>query len=212
MFIFSHSKTAISFNILLVLQILCLRNINFQVSNTISYIYTINAVSFLSLMVWCYINYKRQYTDKTLTLRKCMYIHFQKELIRMQRLQNCAARLLTYTKKTMHITPVLHSLHWLPVQKRITFKILLLVYRALHKLAPSYLQDTLNVYKPSRNLRSSTTQTLQLPRIRHTWGERTFSHVGPKLWNSLPMSLRHTSSLHEFKSNLKTYLFNLSQQ
>ena len=136
----------------------------------------------------------------------------QKELIRMQRLQNCAARLLTYTKKTMHITPVLHSLHWLPVQKRITFKILLLVYRALHKLAPSYLQDTLNVYKPSRNLRSSTSQTLQLPRIRHTWGERTFSHVGPKLWNSLPMSLRHTSSLNEFKSNLKTYLFNLPQQ
>ena len=123
----------------------------------------------------------------------------------MQRLQNCAARLLTYTKKTMHITPVLHSLHWLPDHKRITFKILLLVYRTLHKLAPSYLQDTLNVYKPSRNLRSSTSQTLQLPRIRHTWGERTFSHVGPKLWNSLPMSLRHTSSLNEFKSNLKTY-------
>ena len=80
----------------------------------------------------------------------------QKEMIRMQRLQNCAARLLTYTKKTMHITPVLRSLHWLPVHKRITFKILLLVYRSLHKLAPSYLQNTLNVYKPSRNLRSST--------------------------------------------------------
>ena len=124
----------------------------------------------------------------------------------MQRLQNCAARLLTYTKKTMHITPVLHSLLWLPVHKRITFKICLLVYRTLHKLAPSYLQATLNVYKLSRNLCSSTSQALQLPQVRHTWGEHAFSHVGPKLWNSLPMSLRHTS-LKEFKSNLKTYLF-----
>ena len=78
-------------------------------------------------------------------------------------------------KKNMYITPVLHSLHWLPVHKRITFKILLLVYPTLHQLAPSYLQDTLNVYKPSRNLRSSTSQTLQLPRIRHTWGECTFT-------------------------------------
>ena len=120
--------------------------------------------------------------------------------------------LLTYTKKTMHITPVLRSLHWLPVHKRITFKILLLVYRSLHKLAPSYLQNTLNVYKPSRNLRSSTSQALQMPRIKHSWGERAFSHVGPKIWNSLPMSLRNASSLNEFKSNLKSYLFNLPQQ
>ena len=115
----------------------------------------------------------------------------QKEMIRMQRLQNRAASLLTYTKKTMHITPVLHSLHWLPVHKRITFKTLLLVYRTLHKLASSYLQNTLNVYKPSRNIRSSTSQALQIPQIKHSWGnECAFSHVGPKIWNSLPMSLR----------------------
>ena len=57
---FSHSKTAISFNILLVLQILCLRNI-FQVSKYICIAYisiTINAVPLLLLVVW---RYKRQY-------------------------------------------------------------------------------------------------------------------------------------------------------
>ena len=51
-----------------------------------------------------------------------------------------------------------------------------------------------------------------MPRIKHSWGERAFSHVGPKIWNSLPMSLRNASSLNEFKSNLKLYLFNLPQQ
>ena len=68
-------------------------------------------------------------------------------------------------------------------------------------------RNTLNVYKPSRNHRSSTSQALQIPQIKHSWGERAFSHVGPKIWNSLPMSLRNASSLNEFKSNLKSYLF-----
>ena len=63
----------------------------------------------------------------------------QRDISRIQRLQNCAARLLTYTKKTTHITPVLRSLHWLPVDKRIKFKILLLVYRTLHTSAQDCL-------------------------------------------------------------------------
>ena len=63
-FAFSRSKSAISFNILLVLMILCLRNIYFQVSNYICII--INAVSFYYL--WYGTMYKRQYTGKTLTL------------------------------------------------------------------------------------------------------------------------------------------------
>ena len=72
-FAFSHSKTAVSFNILLVLLILYLRIIYiFRSQITSSYIYTINAVPCYYL--WYGIIYKRQYTDKTLTLRKSMYM------------------------------------------------------------------------------------------------------------------------------------------
>ncbi|KAI3356306.1 hypothetical protein L3Q82_017205, partial [Scortum barcoo] len=50
------------------------------------------------------------------------------------------AEVLTKTRKRDHITPVLASLHWLPVKFRVDFKILLLLtYKALHGLAPSYL-------------------------------------------------------------------------
>ena len=31
-----------------------------------------------------------------------------------------------------HVTPLLHSMHWLPVTYRIQFKILTITYRALH--------------------------------------------------------------------------------
>ncbi len=47
----------------------------------------------------------------------------------LQLIQNAAARILTRTRKSEHITPVLRSLHWLPVTFRIDFKVLLLVYK-----------------------------------------------------------------------------------
>ncbi len=60
-----------------------------------------------------------------------------KKTARQQRLiQNAAARILTRTRKSEHITPVLRSLHWLPVTFRIDFKVLLLVYKSLNGLGP----------------------------------------------------------------------------
>ena len=64
-----------------------------------------------------------------------------KQINRLQKLQNSAARLITRTKKWNHITPVLKSLHWLPVNRRIQFKILLITFKCLHGLAPNYLID-----------------------------------------------------------------------
>ncbi len=51
----------------------------------------------------------------------------KKTIRQLQIIQNAAARILTRTRKSEHITPVLRSLHWLPVTFRIDFKVLLLV-------------------------------------------------------------------------------------
>ncbi|KAK5910719.1 hypothetical protein CgunFtcFv8_004957 [Champsocephalus gunnari] len=55
---------------------------------------------------------------------------------KLQIIQNSEARIITGTKASEHITPILIQLHWLPVQSRINFKNLLLTYKALHNLAP----------------------------------------------------------------------------
>ena len=47
----------------------------------------------------------------------------QSVIDRLQYVQNCAARLVTRTRSSEHITPVLRRLHWLPVRQRITYKI-----------------------------------------------------------------------------------------
>jgi len=76
---------------------------------------------------------------------------------RLQAVQNAAARLVTGTQRRDHITPVLRQLHWLPVRQRVNFKLVVLVFKALHGLAPCYLVDDcqLVTYAGRRRLRSS---------------------------------------------------------
>ena len=62
--------------------------------------------------------------------------------------------MLNTAQKCDHITPVLASLHWLPVKARADFKILLLTYKSFHGLAPTYLSDLVLPYIPTRTLRS----------------------------------------------------------
>ncbi len=75
----------------------------------------------------------------------------------------------------------------LPIKFRISYKILLLAYKALNDLAPAYLTNLLSRYNPTHSLRSQNSGLLVVPRIaKSTKGGRTFSYLAPKLWNSLP--------------------------
>ena len=130
-----------------------------------------------------------------------------KELDKLQCLQNTAARLVVRAKKNEHITPILKCLHWLPVRARIDFKILLLTFKALHNQAPDYIKDLLVVYKPGRLLRSSSHKLLVIPPTKSKNGDRLLQVAAPKLWNSMPSSIRLASSLTCFKSLVKTFLF-----
>ncbi len=76
----------------------------------------------------------------------------KKTIRQLQLIQNAAARILTRTRTSEHITPVLRSLHWLPVTFRIDFKVILLVYKSLNGLGPKYIADTLIEYKPNLNI------------------------------------------------------------
>lgn len=130
---------------------------------------------------------------------------------RLQRVQNTAARLVTRTKKREHITPVLKRLHWLPVEFRCQYKLLLYTFKAVTGQAPDYLVELIEVYKPSRLLRSQTETLLVTPKVKtKTYGERRFDKAASNLWNGLPTQLRNEKSLSSFKKHLKTFLFKLA--
>jgi len=128
------------------------------------------------------------------------------QISRLQRLQNTAARIVTLSRKSCSITPILKQLHWLPISQRIIFKLMLIVHKALNGKAPHYISELLQVYTPSRNLRSSSMLLLIEPKSRHSWGDRSFSSAAPRIWNSLPLNLRSCVCTAKFKSLLKTYL------
>ena len=83
-----------------------------------------------------------------------------KQLSKLQCLQNSAAQLVTKAKSRDHITPVLRQLHWLPINQRIVFKVLLITFNIIHGYAPSHLSSLLEPYQPKRALRSATKRLL----------------------------------------------------
>lgn len=100
------------------------------------------------------------------------------------------------------------ELHWLPIQCRIIFKTLLLVYKSLNGAAPDYLTQKLHFRSYSRSLRSVSNRLLTEPRFfTKTYGERAFSNHAPRLWNSLPAKVRNSECINSFKKTLKTYFF-----
>ena len=134
------------------------------------------------------------------------------QLQRLQSVQNAAARLVTGTRRTEHITPVLqslHSVHWLPVRQRIVYKLATLIHKCLTGRAPAYLIKycrQAGIRRPG--MRSADSSMLDVPRTRTALGDRSFAVAGPRIWNSLPPSIRDlTLSAGTFARLLKTYLF-----
>ena len=129
------------------------------------------------------------------------------QLQRLQYVQNMAARVVLQVSKFQHITPVLCELYWLPIQYRIIFKILLLVYKSLNGTSPSYLAQKLHYCSHTRSLTSVSNELLMQPgSYTKTYGDRAFA-VYAREWNLLPYEIRKSNTISSFKRSPKTYLF-----
>ena len=117
--------------------------------------------------------------------------------------QNVAARIITYTKRTYHISPVLGDLHWLPVEQRLTYKMYLIVYKIKHDRAPKYHTDLIKLYIQGYNrLRSFMQELLQERNSKNQWGDRSLWVAAPILWNNLSCHVKCSNSIITFKKNL----------
>jgi len=141
--------------------------------------------------------------DKSTSLFLCT-------MSRLQSVQNAAARLVSGAQRCDHIMPVLQQLHWLPVRRRVDFKMATLVYLSLSGMAPPYLADDCQLVSNEgrRQLRSANSRTCVVRRTCSSYGDRCFAAAGPRLWNSLPAHLRQTDiNFEQFKRQVKTFLF-----
>lgn len=136
----------------------------------------------------------------------------QSTIHRLQSCLNAAARLVTGVGKFDHITPVLRdTLHWLPVEQRVTFKVAVLAFDCVRGTCPAYYHDVCTplVNVPGRRVtRSAQRGDLHVPSTRTVLGTRSFRVAAPTVWNSLPPHLHSpTISRGQFRAGLKTHLF-----
>ena len=140
------------------------------------------------------------------------------DLNKLQRVQNCLARMIFKKSKYCHTTPLLKELHWLPIKYRICFKQSVMVYKTITTGVPSYFKAWFVSYSSLANTRRSNPSNMVLKSaefkrrqhksVRHF--DAAFSVCGPRLWNSLPLSVRTSENISSFRSGLKTHLFNLA--
>ena len=124
----------------------------------------------------------------------------------LQRVQNSAARFVLNLRKSDHITEGLKHLHWLPVRRRIEYKIALITFKSLKGNGPGYLRDLLDETHAPRQTRSNN--KLKIPRTKlKSAGDRSFSVAAPSIWNTLPAHVTNSNSITSFKKLLKTHLF-----
>ena len=138
----------------------------------------------------------------------CLYAGVPYYLLeRLQKIQNKAARLVLMKGRIHDCKELLRLLHWLPVQKRVGFKNSCLVFKSLNNLSPSYIQDLIEIYKPTRALRSSASTSLKTPIRPNSFVGTAFSLNAPEIGNNLSYGTRSCTSLQSFKKCLKTEFF-----
>ena len=133
-----------------------------------------------------------------------LFMNLNKEnLFKLQKVQNAAARLILGRRKRDSAVEALKQLHWLNVEARVTFKVLLLVYKIIKGLCS---QDFGLQYK-GFNGRPDDYLILQTPIFKTVYGKRVFAYHGSRLWNALPMNVRAEDDVEKFKTSIKTLLF-----
>ena len=132
----------------------------------------------------------------------------EKEISKLQAVQNCLAQVVTKSPRFCHITALLKYLHWLPVCYRIKFKLCSLTYQALTSGQPVYIRNMLQRSRKVRTFRSSDLAQLNVPRVRTAVGcSRAFSVAAPRLWNKLPLEIRTAKTQISFRKKFKTCFF-----
>ena len=133
-------------------------------------------------------------------------------ILGLQKVQNYAARLILGISKREHISLHLASLHWLPIDSRIKYKLACIYYNCMYTNSPPYLTELLTVYTAARQLCSSSDNSvLRRPSVRIvSYGQKSFAYSAPSSWNFLPQQVRSFVNVSTFRSRTKTHLFRIA--
>ena len=133
-----------------------------------------------------------------------LFVNISKEnQFKLQKVQNAAAKLILSRRRRDSASSALHQLHWLNIDARVTFKILLLVHKVLRGKCSNNLQLAYKGF----NGRKDDDMMLHTPHFKTMYGKRLFEYNGSRLWNALPRRVRIEEDTERYKKMIKTILF-----
>lgn len=122
-------------------------------------------------------------------------------ITKYQCVQNYAARIVSKRSKRQSVSDVLIKLHWLPIERRIIFKILTFTFNILNGLAPECFASFVSI-------RDNDNHLLHNVYFDSSYGRRSFTYTAPRFWNALPLNIRSCTTINSFKKLTKHHLFN----
>ena len=131
----------------------------------------------------------------------------KKNLEKLQRVQNFAARIITGTKKHEHISPVLRELNWLPVHLTVQYRDTVMAFKCMKGLAPSYLCEKFRKRSEVHSRATRNNNMLNVPFFKSASGQRTFHYRATKLWNAMSDDMKNYDHIGPFKHSLKRSLW-----
>jgi len=123
----------------------------------------------------------------------------KKNISKLQKVQNFARRIITGKRKFDHITPVLRELRWLPLSSFLKYMIVVLAFKCVKGLAPSYLCNRFKTRACVHDRNTRYNNNLNIPAYKSASGQRTFLYRATSFWNSLPREITESDSLPTFK-------------
>ena len=124
-----------------------------------------------------------------------------KQLRKIQKLQNAAIRTVYKLQIRLSVSDCYKELHWLNVEQRITFKLILFVFKAINGKSSQDISELIHLKDP---VRMTVKENLFFPKT--AIGRRAFCYLGPRYWNLLPSDIRQCTDIIKFKTLLKSHL------
>ena len=129
-----------------------------------------------------------------------------KNVRKLQAVQNFACRILSGAKTYDHVTTLLKSLSWFPVKDQLYYRQAIMAFKCMTSHAPEYLTSQLFTCEQVSERTTRSSQKLNIPLFRTASGQRTFYYSTVKLWNNLESFLKLSPSVKSFKRSLRSQL------
>ena len=130
----------------------------------------------------------------------------EKNIRKLQAVQNYACRIVSGARKYDHVTPHLKSLSWLPVKDQLYYRQAIMAFKCISGHAPKYLSSQFITREQVTKRTTRSGQKLDIPLFKTASGQRTFYYRTIGLWNNLDPFLKSSCSVQVFKRILKNKL------